>query len=864
MNSELSLVFEAVADLDRTARDAYYEANSVPVELRREVESLLEYDQHTQGASLVGGLVADAAANWAQSSAHGLTPLPRSCGPYHLIRLLGRGGMGEVWLAERVDGEVTLQAAIKFVNPVVAGTRSFEQRFLRERQILASLSHPGIARILDAGHNPGDGLPYLVMEYVDGLPIHEYCDGLSLESTLRVFLEVCDAVSHLHRNLVIHRDLKPSNIMVDHTSRVKLLDFGIAKILDEAASDAAVTREVLLTPEYASPEQSQGKLTSTASDIYSLGAVLRKVAAISSASTAALREDVDAICNRCLREEPGERYGSVDELSFDIRAALESRPVQAREGNRWYLFRRFLRRNWALTTAVAAIIALLAGTVYIVNRERLLAEQRFAQLRRLANTVFKLDTALRGLPGSTKTREEVVTASLAYLDGLDNDSLRDDPVLAFEVANGYSHIGKVQGSPRNANLGKFELARATIEKSLRVRELYLAKRPNDLDAIVGALDSAADLAALGDFLDNTPLVESSSKLAQTYAQRAMALPGATVAHKEAIAAALVNVGLANSNAGRLDDAAHYLDEAIPIAKQAAAWRVLLHANGTLATVRRRSGDLDAALSLSTEAQDLMTRVKFPNDRARFQTEYARLTFRANLFGEDETINLDRRAEGIALHRQALALAESWIAKDTNDAAPRDMVGKTSRTLGDMVRHSDMAEALRIYENGERTLAPVNTASAQRDRARLLAKMALPLRRLGRAPEAAQRLASSEELLRKLGFYPPSKDQFAPEVDTYMQCLAQQQFETGHPAQAKATYQQLMAWFEERKMLEHPTLSDATSLSDLFGQMRKTYLALGDPASAAKMAARQRALWDEWSRKLPRNAYVERRRREVME
>ncbi|MBS1832444.1 MAG: hypothetical protein JST65_07025, partial [Acidobacteria bacterium] len=486
------------------------------------------------------------------------------------------------------------------------------------------------------------------------------------------------------------------------------------------------------------------------------------------------------------------------------------------------------------------------------------------QLRRLANTVFKLDTALRGLPGSTKTREEVVTASLAYLDGLDNDSLRDDPVLAFEVANGYSHIGKVQGSPRNANLGKFELARATIEKSLRVRELYLAKRPNDLDAIVSALDSAADLAALGDFLDNTPLVESSSKLAQAYAQRAMAIAGATAAHKEAIAAALVNVGLANSNAGRLDDAAHYLDEAIPIAKQAAAWRVLLHANGTLATVRRRSGDLDAALALSTEAQDLVTRVKFPNDRARFQTEYARLTFRANLFGEDETINLDRRAEGIALHRQALALAESWIAKDTNDAAPRDMVGKTSRTLGDMVRHSDMAEALRIYENGERTLAPVNTASAQRDRARLLAKMALPLRRLGRAPEAAQRLASSEELLRKLGFYPPSKDQFAPEVDTYMQCLAQQQFETGHPAQAKATYQQLMAWFEERKMLEHPTLSDATSLSDLFGQMRKTYLALGDPASAAKMAARQRALWDEWSRKLPRNAYVERRRREVME
>lgn len=861
MKPELSALFESVADLAPAARQAYYDAHNIAGDVRREVESLLEFDRRTGAGPLLSDVIADAAVDWSGAAAREAgSVVPNTCGPYHLVRLLGRGGMGEVWLAERADGEVTLQAAIKFISPAVAGTRSFEDRFLRERQILASLSHPGIARILDAGRTPDGGLPYLVMEFVDGLAIHEYCEGLSLEATLRVFLEVCDVVAHLHRNLVVHRDLKPSNIMVDHTSRVKLLDFGIAKILDEAAADAAVTREVLLTPDYASPEQSLGKATTTASDIYSLGAVLRKVASLSSGGVGGLRQDVAAIASKCLREEPGERYGSVDELAYDIRAALDSRPVKAREGNRWYLFRRFFRRNWAIATAVAVVILMLAGTVYVVNRERVLAEQRFAQLRGLANTVFKLDTALRELPGSTKTREEVVSASLAYLDGLDGDALRDDPALAAEVANGYSRIGKVQGSPRNANLGKFELARTTIEKSIRVRELYLARRPDDLEAILGAMDSASDLAALGDFLDLPPLVQSSSRLVHAYTQRAMSLPGVTPRHKEAISAALANIGLSNSNLKNLDEASRYLEAAIPIARESESWRVLLHAHGTLASVRRRAGDLDAALAASAEAERLMARVKFPNERSRFQTEFARLSFRANLFGEDETINIGRREEAIALNRQALALAESWMLKDANDAAARDMFAKISRTLGDMVRHTGMAEALRIYEKGERALLPVDNASALRDRANLLAKMALPLRRLGRVTEASERLARSEALLRQLGFLPPPQGDLAPEVDGFMQCLAQHQFETGRASEAKATYERLLSWLEDRKMTARPTLSESTSLSALFAAMREPYLALGDQASADRLAARQRALWDDWSRRLPGNAYVERRRR----
>lgn len=187
---------------------------------------------------------------------------------------LGSGGMGTVYLAERSDGEIQQSVAVKLLR-ADNHRPAFRKRFLRERQFLASLNHPSIAHVIDAGHTD-DGRPYLVMEYVDGVPIDVYCGSIPLRDQLTLFQRVCDGVAHAHQHLIIHRDLKPSNILVDAAGQSKLLDFGIARLLDDTR-DETHTVERLLTPSYASPEQLIGSAQTTATDVYSLGAVLHKI-----------------------------------------------------------------------------------------------------------------------------------------------------------------------------------------------------------------------------------------------------------------------------------------------------------------------------------------------------------------------------------------------------------------------------------------------------------------------------------------------------------------------------------------------------------------------------------------------------------
>ena len=373
-----------------------------------------------------------------------------------------------MYLAERVDGEVEQRVAIK-----VIGQRRFEpafvDRFLKERQILATLSHSAIARLLDVGHT-ADGQPYLAMEYVDGVPIDAYAVKLDLRGKLELFLKVCAAVSYAHRNLIIHRDLKPSNILVENSGEPKLLDFGIAKIID-ATVDQTLTQEAILTPAFASPEQVRGTAQATTSDVYSLGAVLYQLLtgqsphAISAQShhaielavclaepeapsrvNTALPRDLDFIILKALRKEPEERYASVDALADDIRAFLESRPVRARRGNAWYAGRKFLRRYWVPVGAAAAMICSLSAGLFIANRERVIAQRHFLEVRQLANKLFDIDALARQLPGSTKTRQLIVDTSLEYLGRLSADA-KSDPGLALEVGNAYMWVARVQGVP---------------------------------------------------------------------------------------------------------------------------------------------------------------------------------------------------------------------------------------------------------------------------------------------------------------------------------------------------------------------------------------------------------------------------------
>jgi len=395
-------LFHELADLPPAARARYFAEHDIAPHQRQEIESLLSHDSETPD---------DLAGVVEQSAAQLLDPLAAGsrCGPYRLVRLLGRGGMGAVYLAERADGELEQRVAIKFLR-YGAADPSFTARFLRERQILAALSHPNIARVLDAGHTDS-AEPYLVMEYVEGVPIDAFAAPLDVRARLHLFLYVCDAVAYAHQSLVVHRDIKPSNILVDLGGSPKLLDFGIARLLDRDTSLTSADGG-LLTLEFAAPEQLSSGIVTTSIDVYALGVLLfilltgrhpfaasrdsvpHLVRAIAEtdpprASTIggrALQGDLDIILARALKKDPRERYASVDALSADIRSHLNHEPIAARRDSVAYRTAKFVRRNrlpvGLATLAVAALIAGAAGTAIQANRARIQRDFALHQLAR--------------------------------------------------------------------------------------------------------------------------------------------------------------------------------------------------------------------------------------------------------------------------------------------------------------------------------------------------------------------------------------------------------------------------------------------------------------------------------------------------
>ncbi len=417
-------------------------------------------------------------------------PLPepglagRRIGAYTLLSSLGQGGMGTVWLAARSDGRFQRRAAVKFLSLGLAG-RGGEARFKREGSILGRLADPHIAELLDAGVS-AEGQPYLVLEHVEGEHIDEYCDRhrLDVEARIRLFLDVLAAVAHAHANLIVHRDLKPSNVLVRNDGQVKLLDFGIAKLLEDETSTGPATLLTqqaggALTPAYAAPEQVSGGAVTTATDVYALGVLLyvlltghhpagasmrstadlvkaivetepdrmsrvvtagedvpgANAAATSRASTPdklqrLLRGDLDTIVAKALKKNPQERYASVTAFADDLNRYLTHEPVSAQPDTIAYRARKFLRRQWMPVTALTLVILALSGGLFEINRQRVIAERRFAQLRQLSTKVFDLDKAIRNLPGSIEARQELVSASLEYLRGLAADArgnLESDP-----------------------------------------------------------------------------------------------------------------------------------------------------------------------------------------------------------------------------------------------------------------------------------------------------------------------------------------------------------------------------------------------------------------------------------------------------
>lgn len=531
---------DVAAALAATERESFLnQLGNADRELQQEVESLLSYQTKDPGFLQTAALESLAHGQWRQPKRISL--LSRVFGPYQLTELLGVGGMGDVYRAVRVDGQYEQQVALKIVRSDFTG--ELTTHFRNERQILATLVHPNIARILD-GSTTEDGVPYVVMELIEGLPITQYCDQnhLPTDDRLKLFRTVCSAVHYAHQHLVVHRDIKPSNILVTADGMLKLLDFGIAKILDpnSASENATRTGMLIMTPEYASPEQLRGEPITTATDVYSLGmvlyvlltgchpfhargnmphevargvlemeperpsAVLRrketdaqsgggKCAALlveSNARNASpenqssnLSGDLDSIVLKALRKEPRDRYSSADQLSEDIRRHLEGLPVLARKGTLSYRASKYvLRHKVAVGSAALVLLTLVAGIVLtlhearIAERNGLRAERRFSDVRKLANSL------LFEIHDSIKDLPGSTQArKLIVQNALQYlDSLSSeaagDPSLQRELATAYERVGEVQGHYLISNLGETENALHSYQKALTIRKILSASK----------------------------------------------------------------------------------------------------------------------------------------------------------------------------------------------------------------------------------------------------------------------------------------------------------------------------------------------------------------------------------------------------
>ena len=434
-------------------------------------------------------------------------------GPYRLAREIGRGGMGTVYLAERADEEFDRRVAVKVLKRGL-DTDEVVRRFRTERQILAGLDHPNIARLLDGG-TTDDGLPYLVMEHVDGRPIDVFCreEQLDVEQRLELFLAVCSAVELAHRNLVVHRDLKPSNILVTADGVPKLLDFGIAKLLDPQDAEGMMTVAGwrFLTPEYASPEQVSGAPVTTATDVYSLGVVLYQLLAdrrpyelaersveglaqvlsagdppppsrVAPAPRAAhLAGDLDNIALMALRREAERRYGTVEQLADDLRRHLRGLPVRAVPDTVGYRVGKFVRRHrWGVAAAAAFVSLLLAfGAVSLVLMQRAQVEARRAE----AVTDFLVQDVFANADPDQQLGPDAKVTDLVKLgrEGLEND-LQQDPAIRATLLHALGSVA--------SKLGQLDEADAMLQEALDLRtklfgpdDLKVAETKNELAGV---------------------------------------------------------------------------------------------------------------------------------------------------------------------------------------------------------------------------------------------------------------------------------------------------------------------------------------------------------------------------------------------
>lgn len=696
---QIEALLDRVLDLEPEERTIYLdEACGDDAVLRREVESLLEADKGTPG------FLEEEALAFAHPFLPDLTEessvedsaAGERVGSYRLLEVAGRGGMATVYRAERAEGDFEQEVAIKLLPPG-KGTEAVLRRFEHEEQVLATLNHPSIARLYDGGLTE-EGRPYFVMEYVAGQPIDQYCDAhrLSIKARLQLFRKVAEAVHYAHRNLVVHRDLKPSNILVTEDGTVKLLDFGIAKLLAGNEGEAILltqTGERWMTPGYAAPEQVRAEPITTATDVYQLGVVLYELLAgrrpyrvvgrstfeieraicedeparpstvvtqpvkgahgespteltpeaVSEARSTGIEQlrkdlsgDLDAIILKALRKEPDERYASAEAFVKDIKRYLASQPVEARRGSRGYRARKFARRHWQGVSTAALIALLLVGYAVTTTVQNALIRAEADKLEHVSTflvDLFELSNP-GGVPDSAVSARSLLDRSAREIES----GLAAEPEIQAEIQ---TTLGRIY-----SNLGLYDESAGLLEAALTTqRELYNSAHP----ALATTLQHLA--VTLADRQD-----EGDLPRALRYFDEALSMWQRLPNVELATAQTMIDKGVLLQYDADLDQAEIYYENALSLLRRSGFGD---HSEAAIAL--NNLGELERRRGHYADAESLLTQAIAIEERLYGRNHWLTAVSLSTLAEIMTTLERDEIAD--SLHREVIAIQEMVLGPD---------------------------------------------------------------------------------------------------------------------------------------------------------------------------------------------------------
>jgi len=849
----LEELFAEAVELSRESQAAFIERETATdAELRRQLRELLAHDSGAAGriAQAVGGAAKAATARIDWTGYH--------FGPYRIVREIGRGGMGLVFEAFRDDDEYRKTVAVK-IAPWWSDLDLLRERFRHERQMLAGLEHPNIARFLDGGTQ--DGIPYFAMEYVQGCPITEYARrrGLNLRDKIELFRQVCSAVHYAHQHLLVHRDLKPGNILVSDDGMPKLLDFGIAKLLSPLpdAEQNTLTGAAPWTPGYASPEQVRARPITTRTDVYSLGLILfelltgergqstdsssplaldrsicetdvplasvRAEARGCYALSRQLRGDLDTIIAMAVSKEPERRFGTAEALDEDLGRYLKGMPVEARRGTlayrAWKLAYRHRLAMTAIVLLAASIIAGVAATIHQARR----ADHRFQQVRKLANSILiGVPDRLQNLAGAMETREWAVRTALEYLDDLSKDAGQDKSILA-ELAAAYLKIGDVQGYGVLPSLGHRDAALVSYRKARAIAERLAA---GDTDRKVQRL-LARSYQRVAAMLPIAAAIEENHRALAVAEPLWAAKPG-DPEDAELLIDVLNTLGRSLARAGNVTEAGRLWLHGAEVATRSVAENpggpVRLQLEPSSQFVVRAlmyAGDLEGAERTAREGIRVReAAVSAQPANAAFLRElgnsYADLAY---VYFHPAFLSLGNSRTAAAFQQKSLVLARQLAAADPNNATAQFDLSTTEGEICAALSESDPVRAIGYCHE---SLDIIARWPKQLGAEPVLSSMAGGLQRLGRRAEALVALRSAIRICNDVHRQDPTNFTAGQQLVRGYNQMGALLLEMGDAAGAMESHRQALALAEELASAVPSNLLSRRDLADTYEGLGKYY------------------------------------------